>query len=145
MIRTMDTDPPLLLYDGKCSFCQATIQFVLRHDRKRLLRFATVEGIHGRAVIESRPELENIDSIVWVETEGERVLIRSDAALQIAGYLGRPWSLLRILKVVPRGWRDGIYDFVARHRHRLKKREDNCMVPAAGDRDRFLDDDGLPD
>jgi predicted DCC family thiol-disulfide oxidoreductase YuxK len=143
MIDTMKTDQPVLLYDGKCGFCQATVQFVLRHDRRRSLRFATLEGGHGRAVIEANPALEGVDSVVWVEKNAEtglsRVLTRSDAALQIAGYLGGAWSSLSLFRVLPRPWRDRIYDFVARHRQRLMGSSESCLVPSAEDRHRFLD------
>ena len=33
----------LLLYDGTCGFCAQSVQFVLRHDRKRrTLRFSSL-------------------------------------------------------------------------------------------------------
>ena len=140
----MTTNQPLLLYDGTCGFCQATVQFVLRHDRKRSLRFARLEGEHGRAVIETHPELEGIDSIVWVEenanTGASRVLTRSGAALRIVRYLGGAWLLLLVFREFPRPWRDRLYDFVARHRHRLMGRAESCLVPAEEDRHRFLDE-----
>ena len=143
MIYTMTTNRPLLLYDETCGFCQAAVQFVLRHDRKRSLRFASLEGEHGRSLIEVTPELEGIDSIVWVEEDAgtgtSRVLTRSDAALRIVRYLGGAWPLLLVFRTVPRPWRDGFYDFVARHRRRLMGRADGCLVPAAEDRHRFLD------
>ena len=43
------------------------------------------------------PELEGVDSVVWVEPGAERgtgrVLVRSDAALRVARYLGGWWHL----------------------------------------------------
>lgn len=132
---------PVLLYDGTCGFCAESVQLVLRHDRRRTLRFASLQGPFGRSVLERHPELEGVDSIVWVEPAGagERVLVRSDAALRIAGYLGGWWRLARVGSAVPRVVRDAAYDTVARHRHRLLGSGPSCLIPSPDDRDRFLD------
>ena len=38
----MEYDHPILLYDGTCGFCAESLQLVLRHDRRRTLRFAAL-------------------------------------------------------------------------------------------------------
>jgi predicted DCC family thiol-disulfide oxidoreductase YuxK len=119
------------------------VQFVLRHDRRGTLRFAALQGDFGRAVRARHPELEDVDSMVWVEPEGpgsaERVLVRSDAALRVARYLGGPFHLARISALLPRGVRDSAYALVARHRHRLTPGGPRCLVPPPAVRARFLD------
>ncbi len=50
--------------------------------------------------------------------ENGNCYLRSDAALHIAKYLRRPWSLLRIFILIPRPLRDAAYDFIARNRYR---------------------------
>jgi predicted DCC family thiol-disulfide oxidoreductase YuxK len=134
---------PVLLYDGTCGFCHASVHFVLRHDKKRSLRFASLGGEYGRSVIEERPDLQGIDSVVWWEpATSDRppvVLTRSAAALRIAQYLGGAWSLMRIFTAVPRPIRDRIYDLIARHRQRLLGSAEQCITPPADSRDRFLD------
>lgn len=134
--------PPVLLYDGTCGFCQSSVQFVLRRDRKRTLRFASLQGELGQAVITRHPKLAGIDSVVWVDdpgSEGERVWIRSDAAGKVLGYLGGWWGVLRPLWLVPRPARDLVYDLVARHRHRIHPGQDECLLPTPADRERFLE------
>ena len=96
------TPIPVLLYDGTCGFCAESVQLVLRHDRRRTLRFAALQGAFGRTVRARHPELEGVDSVVWVEppAEGrpEAVLVRSDAALRVARYLGGPFHLARLAR-----------------------------------------------
>jgi predicted DCC family thiol-disulfide oxidoreductase YuxK len=96
-------------------------------------------------VIAANPELEGIDSIVWVEPDADgrtaRVLTRSQAALRVARYLGGAWRLWLVFVVVPRPIRDWIYDLVARHRHRLMGTAEGCVIPPADARERFLDED----
>jgi predicted DCC family thiol-disulfide oxidoreductase YuxK len=133
----------LLLYDGTCGLCAASVGFMLRHERRHTLRFATLDGSVGSEIRRRHPQLEGVNSMVWVDpaAEGhpERVLVRSAAALRTARYLGGPWRLLAVGRLLPGGVRDAIYDWIARHRHSLTARNPRCFVPAADEVSRFLD------
>jgi len=136
------SDAPVLLYDGLCGFCDGTVQFILEHDRRGALRFATLQGDFARGVIERHPELAGVDSLVLVErgTSGEeRIYVRSEGALQVAKYLGGAWTLARGLRIVPRFLRDLVYDGFARVRYRVFGRYDACPIPSAEQRARFID------
>src|SRR5215212_663883 len=105
-------DGPVLLYDGLCGFCDGTVQFILRHDRKQVLRFATLQGDFARQVIARHPELAGVDSLILVDHDDsgtERVQVRSSGALAVARYLGGPWHLARATAIVPRFIRDLAY------------------------------------
>jgi predicted DCC family thiol-disulfide oxidoreductase YuxK len=134
---------PVLLYDGTCGFCADSVQLVLRHDRRGTLRFASLQGAFGRDVRARHAELSQADSVVWVEpgSDGgtERVMLRSDAALRVAGYLGGWFHLVRVAALLPRRLRDAAYDFVARHRHQLSGDGPSCLIPGPDVRSRFLD------
>jgi predicted DCC family thiol-disulfide oxidoreductase YuxK len=134
---------PVLLYDGTCGFCADSVQLVLRHDRRKDLRFAPLQGPLGALVRERHPELDGVDSMVWVEPGvagvPAGVLTRSDAGLRIARYLGGWWRLAGAARLLPRPLRDAAYDLVARHRHRLRSGGPACLVPRPEDRARFLD------
>lgn len=133
---------PLLLYDGTCGFCAGSVRLILRFERRRrTLRFAPLQGAAAAAVRARHPQLADLDTMVWVEpargSGSERVLVRSDAALAIAAYLGGPWAAARVARIVPKAIRDATYAFVARHRHRLPG-ADTCVLPGDRDRARFL-------
>jgi len=135
---------PILLYDGVCGFCDRTVQFVLNRDPGGVMRFATLQGAFSAGIIDRFPELRSADSLVLVEYDAPgrvaRVLLRSDAALQIGIYLGGAIGVLsRIGRVVPRFLRDAAYDLFARHRYRLFGRYDHCPLPPPTVRNRFID------
>jgi predicted DCC family thiol-disulfide oxidoreductase YuxK len=134
---------PVLLYDGLCGLCDRSVQFVLRHDRRGVIRFATLQGEYARGVLARHPGLAGVDSLVFVETDPatgeERVATRSTGTLRIARYLGGPWPLARVFSLVPRFLRDAAYDLVARTRFRLFGRLDRCRVPEPAQRARFID------
>jgi predicted DCC family thiol-disulfide oxidoreductase YuxK len=134
-------DAPLLLYDGGCALCNRTVLFVLRHERRHSLRFAPLGGRSARGVAERHPEIAGLDAVVWVENPGEpdeRALTASDAVLALARYMGGPWRALAVARIVPTSWRDVLYDFVARRRHRLGGVRTRDLPDAVGS-ERFLD------
>ena len=142
----MTDRPALLLYDGTCGFCAGSVQFVLRRDRRRrALRFASLQGPTGSDVRGRHPELETVDSVSWYEPASpaggrEVLLVRSSAVLHVLRYLGGAWRMLAWLgALVPRPLRDGAYDFVARHRHKLVRGAPMCVIPTEEQRPRFID------
>lgn len=132
---------PILLYDGDCAVCNGTVRFLLRHDRRGALRFAKLHGEYGRQATVGSPQLAAVDSVLWVEERdsGPVVLDRSAAVLAVARYLGGGWSLLGLLRLVPRRWRDSAYDAFARRRYRWFGHAVACAIPTPEQRSRFLD------
>ncbi len=135
-----DSRDPILLYDGVCGFCNKSVQRVLALDKKGTMKFAPLQSKYAEEVI-ARHNLKNIDSVVYVDKSSatERVFIRSDAALQIASYLGGVWKLLLAFYMIPRPIRDFCYDLFAKHRYRFFGKYDSCMLPPPEIRSRFLD------
>jgi len=122
------------------------VQFVLAHDRRRVFHFATLQG--AAAAVRLAPfggvpaDLTTFYVITDYRGGHPELHRRSGAALVVAEALGWPWRLAALGRVLPRPWRDAVYDVVARHRHRILGRADACVIPRPGDRDRFLDNDG---
>jgi predicted DCC family thiol-disulfide oxidoreductase YuxK len=141
----MSEHSALLLYDGSCGFCARSVQFVLRHEsRRRTLRFAALDSPIGVEVRARHPAIEGVDSVVWVEPAethaAEQVLVRSAAVLCVLRYLGGVWRMLAALAtIVPRSLADAVYDFVARHRHKLTRGNPACVIPTPEQRSRFID------
>ncbi len=141
---------PVLLYDGACGLCAASVRFVLRHETRADLRFAPLQGTLGAEVISRHPELATVDSMMWLDPADsargtpEQVSTRSTAAFRVAEYLGGWWRLLLVGRLLPRSVRDALYSWVARHRHRLgwggsdEGDGDGCRIPMEGARNRFL-------
>jgi predicted DCC family thiol-disulfide oxidoreductase YuxK len=131
-------DHPVILFDGVCNYCNAIVNWVLRLDRKGVFRFATLQSEHGQALLrEHGLPPDNLDSVVLVENG--KAYTKSDATLRIAHHL--PWWLqeARLLWIVPRPFRDAIYDTIARNRYRWFGKKESCMIPTAEQRGRFLE------
>lgn len=130
-------DRPVIIFDGLCVLCSHFVAFVLRHDKKRVFRLLTAQSPLGEALYRHfglrAPDYETYLLLV----DGQ-VLEKSDAALRIAHLLGFPWSMVGALSIVPRSWRDALYDFVARNRLPWFGARQSCYAPAAADAERFL-------
>jgi predicted DCC family thiol-disulfide oxidoreductase YuxK len=136
-VNDLPGDAPVLLYDGSCGFCSSTVQLILRNDRRGTLRFAALQSPFAERVIATQSQLRGIDSVVWLDPNGQ-VLTRSAAGLRIAAYLGGLWRLALVFWLIPRPIRDWGYDLIARHRHLFMGHEPQCLVPTPDVRHRFL-------
>jgi len=58
--------PATLLFDERCGLCNDAVQFVLRHERQRSLWFASLHGKYGLEQRARHPELNSVDSMVWL-------------------------------------------------------------------------------
>lgn len=129
---------PVLLYDGGCGVCSESVQWILKHERVHSLRFVPLEATLGgelRALAGIDPTL---DSVLWVELRNGVVHadVQSSALLRVLAYVGGPWRLLIVLRVVPRFARDACYRAFAKVRYRVRDR--SCLVPTPEERARFL-------
>lgn len=133
----------VLLFDGECGFCSRVVQWVLRHERRSSLRFASLQSPVAQQLLQGHPQEARGDSVLWIDTDSSlqplRILDRSAATLRLCRYLGGAWNLLRVAWLVPRPLRDALYDLVARHRHRLAS-DPACALPTTQQRRRFLVD-----
>jgi predicted DCC family thiol-disulfide oxidoreductase YuxK len=137
-----DPQGHLVLYDGVCGLCNRLLQFLLRHDHRRVFSFASLQSDIGQSIVvrsgRNPGELTSFYVVADYQTAASRVFTRSNAALFVAAELGWPWKAARWMRVLPQGIRDRAYDVVARSRYRLFGRYDRCLIPSPEFRSRFI-------
>ena len=130
---------PILLFDGHCNLCNAGVQFIVKRNPAKTIRFASLQSRAGRALLDKNNIDQNyIDSLVFIEED--KFSMSSTAALRTLSYLSTWESQLKFLLVLPRPLRDLVYRFVARYRYKWFGRRDQCMVPTSELKERFLQD-----
>ncbi len=129
---------PLILYDGVCRLCTGTVLFVIRRDRGKRFRFASMQSPLGRELLR-RFGLPTDDLKTFVLVEADGHFTKSTAALRVARRLGGLWPAVSLLAVIPAPIRDGVYDWVARNRFRWFGKREHCLVPNSDVQDRFVD------
>ena len=138
MLKPPITDEGVVFFDNVCNLCSGSVQFILRHNEDRSIKFASIQSALGQRVLHFYGlRTDTYETMLYFE-EG-LLYTKSTAALKIARRLVLPWRLLRAFYVFPQSVRDWFYDRVARNRYRLFGQRDQCFLPDKGVLNRFLD------
>lgn len=135
-------DQPVLLFDGVCNLCNASVRAIVRLDGEGRIRFAPLQSDVGAELL-ARVGMdgEYFESLVLVEPaeDGWRARTKSTAVLTLCRYLDGPLPLLWPLVYVPRRLRDGLYDLVADYRYQVFGKKEECPVPSERLREQFVE------
>lgn len=127
----------VILFDGVCNLCNASIDFIIKRDTKDCFRVGALQEETGKKLLfgfEVNPEY--LDSLVLIE-KGQ-IYFRSTAALKIARSLSGAWPLFYGFIVLPTGIRDGIYNWIGRNRYHWFGKKNTCRLPTPEERAKFL-------
>lgn len=131
-------DRPIIIFDGKCVLCSWFARFILRTDRTGRFRLLAAQSQLGTALY-NHLGLDPIGYETYVLLEDGKAFLRSEASLRIFAGLRAPWPALTALgRFVPLSLRDGVYNFVARHRLQWFGARETCYLPEPSQADRFL-------
>jgi predicted DCC family thiol-disulfide oxidoreductase YuxK len=130
----------VLLYDGICVFCESYMLFLMKRERKGHVRFAALQSEFGKMVLSQLESqgIKDLDSVVLIDSNGE-VLIKSDVGLTLSKKMNGIWPLAQVFFVLPKGFRDRVYDWIARNRYDWFGKKEVCEIPSAADKKRFLE------
>lgn len=127
----------IVLFDGVCNFCNATVNFVIEHDSAGYFKFAPLQSEIGEELMAKHGiATGDTDSVIVIEND--RAYTHSSAALRIARQLDGRWSWAYAFVVIPKPIRDLAYRVFAKYRYRWFGRQDACMMPTPEIKTRFL-------
>lgn len=130
-------DHPVILFDGVCNLCNGAVQFVIRHDRTGIFKFASLQSESGQQLLK-KYDLPLTDFNSFALIQNGVAFTRSTAALKVARLLKGPISLLYGFIIVPAFIRNAVYNLIAKNRFRWFGKMDHCMIPTPALRARFL-------
>ncbi len=126
----------ILFFDGVCGLCNGLVDWLLPRDRKKKIKFATLQGTTAASLL-TKTHTEDLDTVVlWYKG---KILTESTAILACLKELGGLWSLTYGFMIVPAFVRDVIYRFIARNRYKFFGKLSTCRLPLPGERLQFLD------
>lgn len=126
----------IVLFDGQCNFCNKSVQFIIKRDPRRKFQFASLQSPIGQNLLHDYKVKPSIDSLVLIT--GKKAYIKSSAALRISGDLRGLWKLLYLFLIIPRPFRNFIYDQFAQSRYKWFGQKQTCILYKEADRRRFL-------
>lgn len=129
----------ILVFDAQCLLCSRWVRFLLRHDRRRVFRYASMQGATGQQLLHAAGlPLANLQTLLLVDAQG-RSWQHTAAILRVLHTLGWPWRLAWLAWCIPAPLRDTAYRWLARNRYAWFGRSEACLVPAREDAVLFLD------
>ncbi len=133
-----DSNYPIIYFDGVCNLCESSVQFIIQKNKKKNLKFASLQGTHGQQFLnENNFSTTQFDSLVF--TENGKIYTRSSGALRITKHLKGLWILFFAFLIIPPFIRNPIYNYVAKNRYKWYGKKESCWLPSEELRKRFLD------
>lgn len=134
----LEKNKKLILFDGVCNLCDASVQFVIKHDKHDIFRYTALQSALGQKIIRKfNIDRTKTDSILLYVPE-DKIYSKSTAALKIAAQLGFPRNVMGIFFIVPPFIRNKVYDVIAKNRYKWYGKKEECMIPTAELKSKFL-------
>ena len=134
----MNSTYPIVLFDGVCNFCNYWVNFAIKRDKKKKLRFTPLQGETAKRLLpQYNISSTSLSSVIFID--GNKIYTQSSAAIRICKYLDGGWKLFYGLMIIPKFFRDWLYTVIARNRYKWFGKKDVCMIPTPEMRTRFLD------
>lgn len=131
------SDQAVILFDGVCNLCHASVQFVIKHDKKKSFVFAALQSdVASELLLHFPKEIIQKDSIILLQNK--KIYTESTAALRIANEFTGFWTIIQVFWIFPKFIRDYLYRFIAKNRYSWFGKKEVCMIPNNAIQDRFL-------
>src|SRR5690242_19102111 len=96
-----DLSHPVILFDGVCNLCNASVQYVIKHDKKKLFRFASLQSSFGESVMKQYDlPVNTFNSFILLSDN--KIYTRSTASLLVAKKLSGLIKLLYGFIIIPK-------------------------------------------
>lgn len=129
---------PVLLFDGVCNLCRASVLLVIEYDKKCIFKFSSQQSQAGQELFKKHDvKTTDLSSVILIDEDG--VHYKSTAALRTARRMAFPWPLLYGFIVLPEFIRDAAYSFIGKRRYKWFGKMNECWAPDDKVKARFLE------
>ena len=138
-MEKLPKDKKIILFDGVCNLCDSAVQFIIKHDKKDIFRFISLQSDLGKEITNYLGiNRTNLDSIILYQP-GYAYYHKSQAVFEIAKDLGGIYSLSTIFSILPSSITDNMYDYIAKNRYNWYGKKESCMLPTNDLKAKFLE------
>lgn len=127
----------IVIYDGVCGFCDASIQFVLDQKPSQQLRFVSFQSETGQQIMAKFGLEINLDTIILVEKG--IVYQKAKAFLSILTYVESSYRFASYLRFIPSFISNVFYDIIAKYRYKIMGKVQQCRLLSPTERQFFLE------
>ena len=137
-IKDLPKDKKIILFDGICNLCDNSVQFIIKHDKKDIFRFVSLQSELGKNISKHIGIKNNqIDSIILYQP-GIAYFIKADAAFKILKELNSNYRFLLLFSFIPSFIKNSIYDYIATNRYKWYGKKESCLIPSRELESKFL-------
>ncbi|QSW89150.1 DUF393 domain-containing protein [Flavobacterium endoglycinae] len=137
-MENLPKNKKIVLFDGVCNLCDGAVQFIIKHDKKDIFRFVSLQSELGKEICNYIGVDQNkIDSII-LYNPGVAYYYKSTAVIEIGNDLGGIYSLISAFKILPEKLRNYFYDYIAKNRYKWYGKKESCMIPTPELKAKFL-------
>jgi len=128
-MQELPINKKIILFDGVCNLCDASVQYIIKNDSKDVFRFVAIQSELGKIIIEYLGiDLVKVDGIILYLPK-VAYYTKANAALIIAKDLKGLISLVYYLRFIPDLLKNGVYNFIAKNRYKWYGKKESCMLP----------------
>lgn len=127
----------IILFDGVCNFCNASVNFVIDHDKGDVYKFASLQSNAGQQYLKDFDlPLDDFDTFILID--GDQFYTSSTAALMVAKDLEGITKSLYYFIFTPRVLRDLVYKIISKNRYRIFGKKETCHMPTEDRKNKFI-------
>ena len=128
----------IIFYDGVCNLCNFFVRFVIKNDKMKSLKFASLQSNFSVKKLGNYLEkTEEFNSVVLMKNE--KLYVKSRAVFEIIGDLVYPVKILKIFSLLPVQITDYLYELIANKRYKIFGKRKVCSIPKGYDKSLFID------
>lgn len=125
----------IVFFDGVCGLCNRAIDFLIRHDKRKVLKFAALQGETASELL-TQDDRTSLSTMIYYSNG--KTFYRTAAILNLLWDMGGYWKLWSIFRIVPAFIRDIFYGWLSSSRYRWFGQKESCRIPTPEERERFL-------
>jgi len=127
----------IILFDGVCNFCNATVNTIIKYDTFNHFKFAAQQSEAGEKILkESGYKGEDFNSVLLLKNN--QVFTKTDAVIEVCKLLTGMPRIFIFLQYIPKPIRDFGYSIIAKYRYAFFDKRTACMVPTTAQKNKFI-------
>ena len=129
----------IVLFDGVCNFCNATILQIIKYDKSNKIRFSSLQSDFGIKTLKSlKMDEHDLNTLIFIKNSNE-VYTESTAVLEIIKMLEGFPKVLLFFGIFPRRVTDFFYKIFSKNRYKLFGKKESCMIPTLALKEKFIE------
>ncbi len=127
----------ILLFDSDCILCNKSVQYIIKHDSKKIFQFASLQSKFGQEFLQANNLPLHVYSTV-IYLQENKVYTKSSAAIRAFAALNIVSKIFLVLLIFPLPIRDFFYNLIAKNRKHFFKNQTSCLIPTEELKKRML-------